>query len=73
MRGVEVVPHEDADFTSMGPTDFAKYLCDEVQLTTEERGPVALVARDMQRAYDIEVVKRAKVTDAQLRAEGIEA
>ena len=71
--GVEVVPHEDAHLTSMGPADFAKYLCDEGQLTTEQRGPVALVARDMQRVYDIEVARQTKLTDAQLRAEGIGA
>ena len=55
----------------MGPADFAKHLCDKGQLTTEQRGPVALVARYMQRVYDIEVARRAKLTYAQLRAEGI--
>ena len=71
--GVEVVPHEDAHTSSMGPIDFAKYLCDEASLTTEQRGPVALVARDMQKAYDTEVARQAKLTDAQRRAEGIGA
>ena len=69
--GVELAPVEDADSTSMGPIDFAKYLCDQGELITEQRGPVALVARDMQIAYDEEVAQRAKLTDAQLRAEGI--
>jgi hypothetical protein len=68
--GVKLAPVEDADSTSMGPIDFAKYLCDQGELITEQRGPVALVARDMQIAYDEEVARRAKLTDAQLRAEG---
>ena len=57
----------------MGPVDFAKYLCDAAELTTEQRGPVALVARDMQVAYDAEVARRATLTASQLRAEGIGA
>ena len=71
--GVEVMPHEGAHLASMGPVDLAKYLCDKGQLTTEQQGPVALLARDMQTAYNIEVARRAKLTDAQLRAEEIGA
>jgi hypothetical protein len=61
------------DWESMGPVDFAKYLCDAGTLTAEQRGPVALVARDLQRVYDEVVARRAQLTDAQLRAEGIGA
>ena len=57
----------------MGPVGFAKYLCDKGTLSTEQRGPVSLVARDMQIVYDQEVARRATLTDAQLRAEGIGA
>ena len=57
---------EDPDCASMGPVDFAKYRCDAAGLTTEQRGPVALVARDMQVAYDEEVARRATLTEAQL-------
>ena len=71
--GVELMQSEEADWTSLGPVDLAKRLCYEGGLTTEQRGPVALVARNMQMAYDDEVTRRAKLTDAQLRAEGIGA
>ena len=55
----------------MWPIDYAKYLCDKGELTMEQRGPVALLARDMQRVYDGEVARRAKLTDRQLQAEAI--
>ena len=64
---------EDPDCASMGPVGLAKYVCDAAELTSEQRGPVALVARDMQVAYDAEVVRRATHTESQLRAEGIGA
>ena len=31
--GVDLAPVEDADWTSMGPIDFAKYLCDKGEFT----------------------------------------
>ena len=71
--GVELGTDEDPECASMGPMEFAKYLCDAATLTTEQRGPVALVARDMQVAYDAEVARRATRTENQLRAEGIGA
>ena len=71
--GVELARIEDTECASMGPVDFAKYLCGKGTLTTEQRGPVSLVARDMQIVYDEEVARRATLTDAQLRAEGIGA
>ena len=33
------------------PIAYAKYLCDTAGLTREQRGPVALIARDMQKVY----------------------
>ena len=68
--GVEPVPVEDTDWTSMGPIDFAKYLCDQGTLNGDQwrwlRG-------DMQIVFDEEVAKRANLTDVQLRAESIGA
>ena len=57
----------------MGPIQFSKYVCEQGTLATEQRGPVALVARDMQIVFDEEVARRANLTDAQLRAEGVSA
>ena len=71
--GVELVPVEDTDMTSMRPINFAKYVCEQGTLTTEQRRPVALVARDMQIVFDEEVARRANLTDVQLRAESIGA
>ena len=71
--GADLVPVEGLDSTAMGPVDFAKYLCDKGSLTTEQRGPVPLLARDMQISYVEEVSRRATLTDAQLRAEAIGA
>ena len=55
----------------MGPIDYAKYLCDKAELTKEQRGFVALVARDMQVVYKQEVARRGYLTDAQRQSEGI--
>ena len=71
--GVELVTDEDPDCASMGPVEFAKHLCEKAGLTTEQRGPVALVARDMQVAYDVEVARRATLTESQRAAEKIGA
>ena len=57
----------------MAPVGLAKYPCDAGELTTDQRGPVALIARDIQVAYDAEVARRAALTESQLRAEGIGA
>ena len=69
--GVELAPDENLDPTSMGPVDFARYLCEKGTLTTEQRGPVALVAKDMQIVFDAEIARRATLSDEQIRAEGI--
>ena len=71
--GVELVTDENPHCACMGPVDLAKYLCDAAELTTEQRGPVALIARDMRVAYDAEVARRAALTESQLRAESIGA
>ena len=57
----------------MGPIKYAQYLCETAPLTRVQRGPVALLARDMQHAYDKDVERRAGLTDAQRQAEGIVA
>ena len=71
--GVELAPDENLDPTSMGPVDFARYLCEKGMLTTEQRGPVALAAKDMQIVFDAEIARRATLSDEQIRAEGIDA
>ena len=71
--GVELVTDENPNCACMGPADLAKYRCDAAELTTEQRGPVALIARDMQVIYDAEKARRAALTENQLRAESITA
>ena len=68
---VEIVDEEDETMRFNDPVSCAKHLCDQGDLTQEQRGPVALVARDMQLVYEEEVARRALLTDAQLRAEGL--
>ena len=72
-EGVELV--EDGDDATLlnDPVSFAKHLCDQAELTREQRGPVALLARDMQKVYEQEVGRRAQLTEAQRRAEGFDA
>ena len=71
--GVELLTDENPNCACMAPVELAKYLCDAAELTTEQRGPVALIARSMRVAYDAEVARRATLTESQLRAEGIGA
>jgi hypothetical protein len=66
--GVESIQDEGEQHEVLGPVAFAKRLCDEAGLTAEQRGPVALVARDMQRVYEEEMRRRAGLTDAQREA-----
>ena len=70
---MELAQEEDTECEAMGPVDYAKHLCDKGELTKEQRGPVALVARDMQVVYKQEVARRANLTDAQRQSEGIGA
>jgi hypothetical protein len=69
---VELVDEEDETMLFRDPVSFAKHLCDLGELTREQRGPVALLARDMQQVYEQELARRALLTDAQRRAEGID-
>ena len=65
---MKVVPDEAEDLLSLGPVAYAKSLCDTTGLTREQRGPVALIARDMQTAYEAEQQRRATLTDQQREA-----
>lgn len=55
------------------PIRYAQYLRDDAGLTREQRGPVALIARDMQKVYTMEVERGARLTEAQRRSEGVDA
>ena len=57
------VADETTDF--LGLVDFALHACQEAGLTLEQRAPVALLARDMQRTYDAETQRRSNLTEAQ--------
>ena len=72
-EGVELV--EDGDDAALfnDPVSLAKHLCDQAELTREQRGPVALLARDMQKVYEEEVGRQAQLSEAQRRAEGLDA
>ena len=66
--GVEKVGSDDEAPENLEPIAYAKWLCDEAELILEQRGPVALIARDMQRAYDKECQRRAGLTTRQREA-----
>ena len=68
-EGVELVEKEDDAKRFSDPVSYAKHLCDEAHLTREQRGPVALLAKDMQNVYTQEVERRAQLTEAQRRFE----
>ena len=55
---VEVIEEVDEDTAQMGPMAFAKHLCIKAALTSEQKGPVLLIAKDMQHLYDQELVNR---------------
>ena len=55
------------------PISYAKYLCDKGDLTREQRCPVMLIATDMQEVHRMEIERRAQLTEAQRRAEGLDA
>ena len=42
---------EVEQISQLGPIAYAKLLCDRAELTREQRGPVALIARDMEKQY----------------------
>ena len=62
---VEIMAEDGEDLSSLGPVAYAKMLCDKAGLTLEQRGPVALIAREMQSAYEAEQERRAKLTEQQ--------
>ena len=62
------MPDEAEDLLSLGPVVYAKSLCDKAGLTREQRGPVALIARDMQTAYEAEQQRRSALTEQQRQA-----
>ena len=70
-KGAIALPEDEAaDWMSMGPVDFAKYLCDAPALEATQQRPISSVTRDMVNSCDQEVARRAKLTDAQLRTQG---
>ena len=46
---VKLMEKDDNAMHFSDPISYAKYLCDNAGLTREQRGPVALIARDMQK------------------------
>ena len=65
---MKVVPDEAEDLLSLGPVVYAKSLCDKAGLTREQRCPVALIARDMQTAYEAEQQRRDAFTEQRRQA-----
>ena len=65
---VTIVTEDGEDLSSLGPVAYAKKLCDRASLTLEQRGPVALIAREMQIAFEAEQERRAKLTEQQRQA-----
>ena len=47
---VKLMERDDSAMHFSYPISYAKYLCDSAGLTREQRGPVALIARDMQKS-----------------------
>ena len=72
-ESVELVEEGDEAMLFNDPVSYAKHLCEEAELTREQRGPVALLAKDMQKVYTKEVERRAQLTEAQRRSEGLDA
>ena len=65
---VELLHEADEDSEMLGPVAFAKRLCDKAELTLEQKGPVALIVRDMQKAYEKEMQRRGSSTETQSEA-----
>ena len=70
---VELVEEDDEAMRFSDPAGYAKHLSDQAELAQEQRGPVALLARDMQTVYGHELARRALLTDAQRRSESLDA
>ena len=71
--GVELMETDSDAMNLSDPISYAKYLCDSAGLTREQRDPVMLIAKDMQEVYGMEVERRARLTEAQRRSEGLDA
>ena len=65
---MERVEARDGSSEPLEPAALAQRLCVEAELTLEQRGPVALIARDMQRAYEAEMQRRTNLTSVQREA-----
>ena len=59
---------DDEEACKLGPIAYAKLLCERAGLTGEQRGPVALIARDMDKVYQEEMKRRENLTEAQLES-----
>ena len=68
---VEVVEEANEDTAQMGPLAFAKHLCSKADLTSEQKGPVVLIAKDMQDLYAEELVKRGLQEGARRTADAM--
>ena len=69
---VDLIEEEDETMLFSDPVTCAKHLCDQGELTREQRGPVALLARYMQQVYEQVLARQDLLTDAQRRTEGID-
>ena len=58
-KGVKLVEEGDEAMLVSDPKSCAKHLCKEADLTREQRGPVALLAKDIQTVYTQEVERHA--------------
>jgi hypothetical protein len=67
-EGVDLLQAAGENLEMLDPVALAKWLCDKAMLTLEQRGPVALIARDMQKVYEAEMQRRAGLTEARREA-----
>ena len=69
-RAEEISDEDDEEACKLGPIAYAKLLCEQAGLTSEQRGPVALIAHDMDKVYQEEMKRRENLTEAQLESLG---
>ena len=72
-EGVELVEEGEETMLFSDPVSYAKHLCEQADLTRGQRGPVAFLAKDMKKVCIQEVERRAQLTEAQRRSEGLDA
>ena len=70
-KGVELVEEGDEAMLFSDPIGYAKHLRVQADLTRNQRGPVAILAKDMQKVYIQEVERRAQLAEARRRSEGL--